>query len=91
MTFAEIDYQGLVGIGWSPQQARSILPNSLKTELVMTANLREWRHFFHLRTSARAHPQMREIAIPMLIKFKELLPVFFEDIGIELEKVNHVP
>lgn len=65
----------------TPEQARSILPNSLKTELVMTMNLREWRHFFKLRTSPAAHPQMREIAGMMLEGFKEKLPVLFGDIG----------
>ena len=65
---------------WSPQQARSVLPNSLKTEIVMTCNLREWRHFFKLRTAPSAHPQMREIAVPMLKMFKLLIPVIFDDI-----------
>lgn len=64
----------------SPQEARSILPNSLKTEIVMTMNLREWRHFFRLRTAEAAHPQMREIARPMLEAFKEKIPVVFDDI-----------
>jgi len=66
--------------GWSPQQARSVLPNSLKTELVMTANFREWRHIFKLRTSPRAHPQMREVMIPLLAECKKLLPTIFDDI-----------
>ncbi len=80
MLYAERDYQELLEQGWSPQQARSILPNSLKTEIVMTANLREWRHFFKLRTSSAAHPQMREIAGPLLRKFKERVPIIFSDI-----------
>ena len=66
--------------GWSPQWARSVLPNSLKTEIVMTCNLREWRHFFKLRSAKAAHPQMREIAVPMLKEFKQLIPVIFDDI-----------
>ena len=70
----------LVDMGAKPQEARSILPNSLKTEIIMTMNLREWRHFFKLRTSLRAHPQMREIAIIILEKFKKEIPVFFDDI-----------
>lgn len=65
---------------WTPQQARSILPNSLKTEIVMTANLREWRHFFKLRSSEKAHPQLREITIPMLEEFKTRIPVIFDDL-----------
>jgi thymidylate synthase (FAD) len=73
-------YLTMIAKGATPQEARNILPNSLKTELVVTMNLREWRHFFKLRTSSAAHPQMREIAIPMLEKFKELIPVVFDDI-----------
>jgi len=63
-----------------PQQARSVLPNSTKTEIVMTANFREWRHIFTLRCSKAAHPQMREVMVPLLQEMKELRPVFFEDI-----------
>jgi thymidylate synthase (FAD) len=59
----ERHYLSLTKRGVSPQLARSVLPNSLKTELVMTANFREWMHFLNLRTSAAAHPQMREVAI----------------------------
>ena len=70
----------LLEAGATPQEARSILPNSLKTELVMTMNLREWRHFFKLRVAKASHPQMREIAIPLLNKFKEMIPVVFDDI-----------
>ena len=65
---------------WTPEQARSILPNSLKTEIVMTMNLREWRHFFKLRTSNKAHPQMREVANMILKEFKDRIPVIFDDI-----------
>jgi thymidylate synthase (FAD) len=83
MAAVEKAYLRLIAIGVSPEQARSILPNSLKTELVVTMNLREWRHFFKLRTSPRAHPQMREITLPMLAKFKQLLPLIFDDIVTE--------
>lgn len=76
----EKSYLELIELGASPQEARSVLPNSLKTEIVMTMNLREWRHFFTLRTSPKAHPQMQEIAKMMLAKFKELIPVMFDDI-----------
>jgi thymidylate synthase (FAD) len=64
----------------TPQEARSVLPNSLKTEVIMTANLREWRHFFKLRASKAAHPQMREIAIPLLLDLQNRIPVVFDDI-----------
>ena len=77
---AEDYYMYLINEGASPQEARSVLPNSLKTEIVMTANLREWRHFLRLRTSQAAHPQMREIAVPLLKTLKEQIPVVFDDI-----------
>jgi len=64
------------------EEARSILPNSIKTELIMTCNLREWHHFFKLRCSSKAHPQMRQITIPMLSKFRELIPFIFDDIEV---------
>ena len=83
MESIETKYFHLISLGASPQHARCILPNSLKTEIVVTMNLREWRHFFKLRTSNAAHPQMREISIPMLLRFKELIPVIFDDIIIE--------
>lgn len=72
---AEDDYIRLLKGGWTPQQARSVLPNSLKTEIVMTANLREWRHFLKLRTSPKAHPQMQQIANMILNIFKAELPI----------------
>lgn len=78
---AESAYIRLREQGWKPEQARSVLPNSLKTELVMTTNFREWRHFFKLRTAPTAHPQMREIAIPLLRMMKAEIPVIFDDIG----------
>ena len=80
MKACEIAYFRLLNIGLTPQEARAVLPNSLKTELVMTANLREWRNFFKLRTSNAAHPQMREVARPLLDELKELIPVVFDDI-----------
>lgn len=66
--------------GARPEQARAILPNSLKTEIFMTANLREWRHFLKLRTASRAHPQMREVALKILEILREKLPILFSDI-----------
>ena len=86
MLQSEVFYKKMLSDGATPQEARSILPNSLKTELVMTANLREWRHFFKLRalgTNGKPHPQMLEITIPMLAKFKELLPAVFSDLVIK--------
>ncbi|MDD4607216.1 MAG: FAD-dependent thymidylate synthase [Patescibacteria group bacterium] len=83
MRACEYAYNTLVEAGATPQEARSVLPNSLKTEIVITYNLREWRHFLKLRCSKRAHPQMREIAIPLLREFKRLIPIIFDDIAEE--------
>lgn len=82
MNEIEEKYNKLIEMGAKPQEARSILPNSLKTEIIVTMNLREWRHFFKLRTSMRAHPQMREVALMILEKFKKEIPVFFDDISV---------
>ena len=80
MLHAEQAYQELIQMGAKPQEARSILPNSLKTEIVVTMNLREWRHFFKLRTASNAHPQMREIACMALDKLRQEIPIIFDDI-----------
>lgn len=85
MERAEQAYFELLELGAPPQMARSVLPNSLKTEIVMTCNLREWRHFFRLRTATTAHPQMRQIAGPILYAFQAQIPVIFDDIGSENE------
>lgn len=82
MKNAEFSYFRMLDLGCSPQEARSVLPNSLKTEVVMTANIREWRHFFKLRTAPAAHPQMREVAISLLAEFQRLVPVVFDDIEV---------
>lgn len=83
MQSIEDSYLELIRLGSTPEEARSILPNSLKTEIVVTMNFREWRHFFKLRTPKRAHPQMREISIPLFNKFCELFPPLFDDIKID--------
>ena len=77
---SEKAYNELIALGASPQEARSVLPNSLKTEIVITMNLREWKHFFELRTSDAAHPQMREIARPLLKEFQKRIPIIFDDL-----------
>lgn len=79
-------YFELLNWGCTPQEARAVLPNSLKTEVVMTANLREWRHFFKLRTTQAAHPQMRELTVPLLRRMQELIPVVFDDLEVPHEK-----
>jgi thymidylate synthase (FAD) len=80
--YAENYYFKLVNNNSTAQEARSVLPNSLKTEIVVTMNLREWRHFFKLRTAKVAHPQLREVAIPLFNELKEKLPEVFEDIEV---------
>lgn len=79
---AERQYLYMIDCGATPQEARSVLPNSLKTEVVMTANIREWRHFFRLRCAPAAHPQMRQVAEMLLRLMKETYPVFFEDLDL---------
>ena len=82
---AEERYFNLLKMGATPQQARTVLPNSLKTEITVTANYREWRNFFKLRTAEASHPQMREVAIPLLKELKNLIPIIFDDIEVENE------
>ena len=69
----------------TPQCARSVLPNSLKTEIVMTANFREWRHFLRMRAAQDAHPQIQAIAGMILSWFTETYPVIVEDLGLKQE------
>ena len=77
---AESSYFTMLDLGCTPQEARAVLPNSLKTELVMTANVREWRHFLKLRCAPAAHPQMREVALIALEKLHAAVPVLFDDL-----------
>ena len=69
LALAENAYLDLLKIGWTPQQARAVLPNSLKTELVMTGFVSDWKHFLELRCDSAAHPQARELAIPLKEEF----------------------
>jgi len=80
MEKSEAAYMELLRQGASPQQARAVLPNSLKTEVVMTANFREWRHVFRLRCSRAAHPQIREVMLPLLQEMSRHFPPLFEDV-----------
>ena len=82
---AEEYYCELIKAGWKPEQAREVLPNSLKTEIVVTANYREWRHILNLRaigTTGRPHPQMQALMLPLLAEFKGKLPALFEDLEV---------
>lgn len=80
MLDAEHNYLSLRGRGWRPEQARTVLPNSARTEVIMTENLRSWRNFFGLRADNAADPQMREIAFPLLSLFQGRIPILFDNI-----------
>ena len=86
MKVAEDTYMALIRNGRTPQEARCVLPHSVKTEVILTSNYREWRHFFKLRAArvtGPAHPQMEELTVPLLEELKTLIPVVFDDIIIE--------
>ena len=82
MKTAEIAYLALIENGCKAQTTRAVLPTCAKTELVMTANLREWRHFIKLRGSAAAHPDIRILATDLLRQLKEQIPVVFDDLEV---------
>lgn len=69
---AEKAYFYLLGLGWKPQQAREVLPNATKTEIIMSGYIDDWKHFFELRTADNAHPEMRRLTIPLQEEFKKL-------------------
>ena len=81
---AETAYLELLKNGATPQEARTVLPNSTATEIVVTGNYREWRHFLKLRTDKAAHPQMRQVTIPLLKELREKIPIIFDDIGVDV-------
>lgn len=82
MEDAERHYLKMIEMGATPQIARSVLPNSTKTEITITANYREWRNFFKLRIQYSAHPAMREVTIPLLNTLKKRIPIIFDDIEV---------
>lgn len=91
MDIAEDAYFIMIKNGATTQEARSVLPNSIKTEVVMTANYREWRHFFWLRAACKirpVHPQMEELAVPLLREIVGKIPVVFDDIYREYLNIN---
>ena len=85
MYACEAAYLELIEAGATAQEARSVLPNSLKAEIVITANIREWRHIFKLRCAKAAHPQMRQIMLPMLQEFNERIPLLFRDLALKYD------
>lgn len=88
MIASEAGYNHLLREGWRPEQAREVLPNSLKTEIVVKTNVREWSHIFQLRCSKKAHPQIRSLMLNLLAELKEKLPVVFDDIYPETNGIN---
>lgn len=83
--YAEKTYMEMLQLGMSPQEARAILPTCLKTEIVVTYNIREWRHFFKLRCAPGAHPQMRQLAIPLLKTLQQRVPILFDNLAYDEE------
>ena len=83
MASAERMYFELLDLGATPQEARSVLPNSTKTEITITANYREWRNYFIMRKAKAAHPQMVQVTRPLLKELKTKLPIIFDDIEVE--------
>jgi len=82
MKVSESNYFSLLKVGLKPDDARGTLPIDVKTELVMTCNLRQWRQVLKLRTTKAAHASMRELMIPLLKEFKNKIPLIFDDIEI---------
>lgn len=76
----EASYQELLGCGCAPQIARSVFPNALASRIIVTGNLRNWRHFLIMRTTRESHPQMREVVTPLLAEFQEKIPILYDDI-----------
>lgn len=86
LDYAEQSYKILLNKGWKPEQARAVLPMCLKTEINMKANLREWRHFFKLRCAPNAHPDIRYLALDLLNRLHEQIPIVFDDLYEEYVK-----
>ncbi len=87
---AEFSYREMMRLGCAPQIARSVFPNALASRIVTTYNLRNWRHFFLMRTTREAHPQMRQVAIPLLQEFQAKIPVLYEDIEPEAKQSDNM-
>jgi len=75
----ERSYRALRAVGWSPQDARQFLPIGQKAEIVMSANFREWRHIFRMRTAKDAHWEIRRVMGNLLAAVQQLVPVVFDD------------
>lgn len=89
MEHAETAYKALITLGERPEIARSVFPTGLKTRVVTTYNLRNWRHFFLMRTCREAHPQIKQLTIPLLNAFKEYIPYLYADIEPETSQAEN--
>lgn len=87
---AEEAYKNLIKSDTSLQIARSVLPNALASKIIMTGNLRSWRHFFLMRTTKESHPQMRQVTIPLLEEFQSKIPILYEDIFPEAKQSENL-
>jgi len=89
-TNAESIYNTMLSRGGRPQEARSILPNALAATIAVTGNLRNWRHFFLMRTSKETHPDFRRVTIPLLEQFQQLIPILYEDITPNQRQIDNL-
>jgi thymidylate synthase (FAD) len=87
---AESSYRMLISKGWRPQEARSVFPNALASRIIVTGNLRNFRHLFIMRTTQEAHPQMRQVMIPLLAEFKQAFPVLFDDLEPNARQIENL-
>ncbi len=86
----DLAYTNLLGYGANPQEARSVLPNALAATIAVTGNLRNWRHFFLMRTSKETHPDFKRVTIPMLEEFKKAIPLLYDDIEPNQRQVENL-
>lgn len=84
----EVVYREMLNMGYAPQLARSVFPNALASKIIMTGNLRAWRHFLVMRTTKEAHPQMREVVDPLLAEFQTHIPLLYADIEPGMRQVD---
>jgi thymidylate synthase (FAD) len=90
ITRAELAYKDLICLGLAPQIARSVFPNALASRIVTTGNLRVWRHVFCMRSCKEAHPQMRQVILPLLEEFKSKIPLLYDDISPNARQVDNM-
>jgi thymidylate synthase (FAD) len=87
---AEQTYLKLLERGWRPQEARSVLPNALAATIAMTGNLRNWRHLFLMRATRETHPDLKRVIVPLLEKFKQGIPLLFDDIEPNQRQIDNL-